>query len=248
VQRYDDAAAAAFVAAEFPEHAAAYAALPAAVQRADLFRVLVLLRKGGVYADADAACVAPLDALLAADDTLVVGWENAFDTPEQARSRKLLTWIPLARPAPDRRALARVLGFLGGIVHPYIHPAAKADVPTLASLPAGSTAVAKPLPSAPGRSTSPSASTKAASSAAPAADDDSSSSESGSGSDDDNDGDAGKGKVGAAKVRRRPFLLIFFVVSANLATHVVDCGAEEEGKGKGKEGAGTAQEGCAEKG
>ena len=61
--------------------------MPAAVQRADLFRVLVLLRRGGVYADADAACVAPLDALLQAEDTLVVGWENAFDTAEQAHAR-----------------------------------------------------------------------------------------------------------------------------------------------------------------
>jgi hypothetical protein len=87
VRRYDDAAASAFVAAEFPEHAAAYAALPAAVQRADLFRVLVLLRLGGVYADADAACVAPLDGLLTAEDTLVVGWENAFATAEQAHAR-----------------------------------------------------------------------------------------------------------------------------------------------------------------
>lgn len=138
VQRYDDAAAAAFVAAEFPEHAAAYAALPAAVQRADLFRVLVLLRKGGVYADADAACVAPLDALLQPDDTLVVGWENAFDTPEQAHARHYVRQRQASTSVPVHDffilaltlSLAQVLNwvFAAAPGHPALRDAASAIV------------------------------------------------------------------------------------------------------------------------
>jgi hypothetical protein len=87
VRRYGDADAAAFVAAEFPQYAPAYAALPAAVSRADFFRILVLLRHGGVYADVDAAAAAPLDALLTAGDSLVVCWENAFHTAAEAYER-----------------------------------------------------------------------------------------------------------------------------------------------------------------
>jgi hypothetical protein len=87
VRRYGDADAAAFVAAEFPHYAAAYAALPAAVSRADFFRILVLLRHGGVYADVDAAAATPLDALLTASDSLVVCWENAFRTAAEAYDR-----------------------------------------------------------------------------------------------------------------------------------------------------------------
>ena len=41
-----DAECAAFVARHFPEYAAAFAALPKAVERADFFRYLVLLQQG----------------------------------------------------------------------------------------------------------------------------------------------------------------------------------------------------------
>jgi Glycosyltransferase sugar-binding region containing DXD motif len=87
VRLYTDTHAAAFIAAEFPEYLEAYYALPKPAGRADLFRVLVLLRRGGVYADADAGCVRPLDELLRYGDTLVMGWENTFDAPQQALDR-----------------------------------------------------------------------------------------------------------------------------------------------------------------
>ena len=87
VRLYTDTHAAAFVAAEFPQYLSAYYALPKPAGRADLFRVLVLLRRGGVYADADAACVRPLDELLRYGDTLVMGWENTFEAPRQALGR-----------------------------------------------------------------------------------------------------------------------------------------------------------------
>ena len=61
---WDDAECAAFVAAEFPEYTAAYAALPHNVERADFFRYMVVLRLGGVYADIDVECRHPLDHLV----------------------------------------------------------------------------------------------------------------------------------------------------------------------------------------
>ncbi len=45
--------------------AALYARLPTAIQRADLFRYLIVYRDGGVYADLDMECHRPLDGLLA---------------------------------------------------------------------------------------------------------------------------------------------------------------------------------------
>lgn len=46
-----------------------------------------LAGEGGVYADVDTECVRPLDELLLPSDTLVVGWENAFDTAQHAYNR-----------------------------------------------------------------------------------------------------------------------------------------------------------------
>lgn len=41
-----------------------YECLPTAIQRADLFRYLVIESQGGVYADVDMACYRPIDALI----------------------------------------------------------------------------------------------------------------------------------------------------------------------------------------
>ncbi|MFY9239655.1 MAG: glycosyltransferase [Roseovarius sp.] len=57
---YDDAACRAVMAEVAPEHLAAYDAVPFGVMRADLFRLAVVLRDGGVYADVD---MQPLRAL-----------------------------------------------------------------------------------------------------------------------------------------------------------------------------------------
>ena len=63
---WSDADAAAWIARAFPANvSAAFAALAAPVQRADLFRYLVLAAYGGVYADVDLECLRPLDAYVA---------------------------------------------------------------------------------------------------------------------------------------------------------------------------------------
>ncbi len=46
-----------------------------------------MLRAGGVYADVDTECRQPLDGVLRANDSMVVGWENEFDSPAEAEHR-----------------------------------------------------------------------------------------------------------------------------------------------------------------
>jgi len=112
VRFWDDDACSAFVAAEFPEYEAAYAALPKDVERSDFFRYLVILRLGGLYADIDTECRTDLDALVHPADTLVVGWENVFPSPARAAGRQyarmaqVLQWVFAGAPGhPALRAV-----------------------------------------------------------------------------------------------------------------------------------------------
>jgi mannosyltransferase OCH1-like enzyme len=61
--------------------------LPKDVERADFFRYMVVLKLGGVYADADAECRRPMSDIIKPRDTMVVGWENEFATAEIAAHR-----------------------------------------------------------------------------------------------------------------------------------------------------------------
>lgn len=62
---YDDAACRALMAEVFPQHLAAYEALPHPVMRADVFRYAVVYRDGGLYADIDMECLKPVAPVLA---------------------------------------------------------------------------------------------------------------------------------------------------------------------------------------
>lgn len=57
---YDDAAARALLAEVAPHHLPAYDAMPHGVMRADVFRLAVLWRDGGIYADIDMQPLRPL--------------------------------------------------------------------------------------------------------------------------------------------------------------------------------------------
>lgn len=67
-------------------------------------RYLIVLRYGGVYADVDTECGRPLDDFILASDSLVVGWEDEYATPELAvqfrfaRQRQLEQWVFAAEP------------------------------------------------------------------------------------------------------------------------------------------------------
>lgn len=73
---YDMDSAQAFLAKEMPEPVRhAFHAARQAAHKADIFRLAVLLREGGVYADIDDRCTGPLDQLCAGA-TLVLRHEN----------------------------------------------------------------------------------------------------------------------------------------------------------------------------
>ncbi len=78
---YDDAACRAVIARGFPQLLATYDKLPLAVQKADLFRYAAIYEGGGIYADTDTRCCAPLHSYLDLDvEHLVVGLEMAPST------------------------------------------------------------------------------------------------------------------------------------------------------------------------
>ena len=57
---FDDADCRALIADRMPELLGTYDVLPLAVQKADLFRYIALHEMGGLYADVDTVCLAPL--------------------------------------------------------------------------------------------------------------------------------------------------------------------------------------------
>eukprot|EP00887_Chlorella_sp_A99_P001125 scaffold14.g1125.t1 len=99
VRFYDDQDCLEFVRREFPQYLEAFRRLAKPVEHADLFRYLVVLRHGGVYADVDAECRQPLDGLIESRDTLLVGWEADFSSAEKAldgwsvRTRPVAQWV-----------------------------------------------------------------------------------------------------------------------------------------------------------
>lgn len=101
---YDNQACLQFVEREFPEYLQAYKLLPKDVERSDFFRYMVILRLGGVYADVDTECRQPIDQLIRPTDTLVAGWEAAWDSDDIAfqrhfvRRRQVLNWVFAAAP------------------------------------------------------------------------------------------------------------------------------------------------------
>lgn len=81
---WDDEACRALVAGSFPELLGLYDACPHAVQRADIFRYLVVARHGGVYADLDTEAVRPLDPVLEGRGA-VFGLEDVLPAAEARR-------------------------------------------------------------------------------------------------------------------------------------------------------------------
>jgi mannosyltransferase OCH1-like enzyme len=81
----------------------------------------VVLRLGGAYADVDAECRAPLDAVIAPADTLLVGWDTEVPADGDAaggggapnslaRRRLVANWFFAA--APGHPVLREVCDFI----------------------------------------------------------------------------------------------------------------------------------------
>jgi tetratricopeptide (TPR) repeat protein len=74
---FNDESAQAFLEEEFGrEVLRAYQLASVPAQKADIFRLARLIARGGIYADADDRCLAPIDSILRPDATLAVHQEN----------------------------------------------------------------------------------------------------------------------------------------------------------------------------
>jgi mannosyltransferase OCH1-like enzyme len=80
---WDDAAALAVVNQHFPAFGEMYSSYKAPVQRADIFRVLIVYLMGGFYMDLDMLCFRSLDELC--KEELVLGIEKTLPESECAR-------------------------------------------------------------------------------------------------------------------------------------------------------------------
>ena len=109
---YDHEACEAFLRDHYPNFVDTYRRLPGAAQRADVFRYLNIYHYGGIWADADAVCKAPLGDYIDLDTELVVGMEMepgfyTFATEDYpadyAFPFQYLTWA--FGPAPRHPAL-----------------------------------------------------------------------------------------------------------------------------------------------
>jgi mannosyltransferase OCH1-like enzyme len=76
-EMHDDDDCLALVREHFPEQLDTYRSLRR-VEKADLWRYLVLYLRGGVYSDFDTVCRTPVDAWLRTDDEVVVGLMSDF--------------------------------------------------------------------------------------------------------------------------------------------------------------------------
>eukprot|EP00879_Flechtneria_rotunda_P001545 GHRR01001703.1.p1 GENE.GHRR01001703.1~~GHRR01001703.1.p1 ORF type:complete len:752 (+),score=308.39 GHRR01001703.1:312-2567(+) len=83
---FDDNDVREFMTTYYPELLPTFDGLGSQVERTDMWRYLVLCRLGGVYADSDVVAARPIDTW-AQDAGLLVGIENVFTTPEEAKRR-----------------------------------------------------------------------------------------------------------------------------------------------------------------
>ena len=100
----DDAGRSAFVAAEFPQYAAAFESVVPGAYRADLWRLLVVLRHGGVYSDICQHLVAPLGPLLAGHDAVFV-----LDEPQWVRNKTFAIFNGFFAARPGHPLLAAIV-------------------------------------------------------------------------------------------------------------------------------------------
>jgi mannosyltransferase OCH1-like enzyme len=92
------------------EYLQAYLDLPKAVERADFFRYLVVLRYGGLYADTDVECMSSIDdawVRVPANTTMAVGTEAEFRSMEEATKRSYVRQRQVDATPTQRRVRLR---------------------------------------------------------------------------------------------------------------------------------------------
>lgn len=128
---WDDQDCLDFVQKSFPQHLPIYHSLENPAAKADLFRYLVLLEYGGLYADIDCECRRPLD-FLDAQDEFVVGPELDTTSPRvmqlirSDRPRVYCQWAFLS--APGHPILHQLVHQISEGIHSRLSPDAMKDI------------------------------------------------------------------------------------------------------------------------
>lgn len=140
---YDDAACENFLRGCMPGLLSTYLKLPLPVQKADLFRYAVIYHRGGIYADVDTICLAPLPSYIDMNTTrLIAGIEMSvedwpFEMDKYVRlfcsPRQVLQWCFAAPPrhAALGRILQRIEFLVSGLTREQLERASTASRFTL---------------------------------------------------------------------------------------------------------------------
>lgn len=101
--------------------------------RADLFRYLLIYKKGGVYLDIKTTLTKPLDSVLNVDDVYILShWPNQLYQPKELihlNYQEIIQWAILAAPGHPflRNVINNVLGNLQ-VYNPWLHGVGKRGV------------------------------------------------------------------------------------------------------------------------
>eukprot|EP00775_Hariotina_reticulata_P014304 gene14304-31_t len=123
---FDDADIHSFMTTYYPDLLPTFDALGSQVERADMWRYLVLCRLGGVYADSDVVAAKPISSW-AQDAGLLVGIENVFKTPEEAKKRDYARQIQMVQWTIAARRGHPVVCSMGEYVTKHVRQEADGD-------------------------------------------------------------------------------------------------------------------------
>lgn len=116
---FDDGDIHNFMTSYYPELLPTFDGLSSQVERTDMWRYLVLCKMGGVYADSDVVCARPVSTWVQ-DAGLLVGIENVFTTPEEAKRRDYTRQIQMVQWAIASRKGHPVVCRMGDYVAAHV--------------------------------------------------------------------------------------------------------------------------------
>eukprot|EP00878_Enallax_costatus_P003344 GHUV01003552.1.p1 GENE.GHUV01003552.1~~GHUV01003552.1.p1 ORF type:complete len:731 (+),score=251.47 GHUV01003552.1:314-2506(+) len=116
---FDDLDIHQFMTSYYPELLPTFEGLSSQVERTDMWRYLVLCKMGGVYADSDVVCARPVSNWVQ-DAGLLVGIENVFTTPEEAKRRDYTRQIQMVQWAIASRKGHPVVCRMGQYVAAHV--------------------------------------------------------------------------------------------------------------------------------
>jgi hypothetical protein len=123
---FDDDDVREFMTSYYPELLPTFDSLGSPVERTDMWRYLVLCRMGGVYADSDVVAARPV-ADWVQDAGLLVGIENVFTTPEEAKRRDYTRQVQMVQWAIASRKGHPVVCRMGQYIADHVREEAAGE-------------------------------------------------------------------------------------------------------------------------